>query len=215
MDMPAYPGEGLSPSQLIFALNEELKRVAYSPSYVADFVHAADHTNRHFWDSFTLDTISQFDQDTSTALATIREWRNSFISINRVPLDVLSLIPAHLSSNRDVFCASFVCRHWRRTFIQHAALWSRLYLTMTKGRPLRENPPGAFERVCTLYIIAVRDSTSDPSVPRPGTAFSSCSTNRKLDFIYNHWTDIQEFSNVVSGPLPLLRTLKMNVIYES
>jgi hypothetical protein len=34
MDTDAYPGEGLSLSQLIFALNEELKRVAYSPSYV-------------------------------------------------------------------------------------------------------------------------------------------------------------------------------------
>jgi hypothetical protein len=35
MDTHAYPGRGLSLSQLVFALNEELKRVAYSPSYVA------------------------------------------------------------------------------------------------------------------------------------------------------------------------------------
>ena len=30
-----YPGRGLSLQQLVFALSEELKRVAYSPSYVA------------------------------------------------------------------------------------------------------------------------------------------------------------------------------------
>ena len=35
MDIHNYPGRGLSLSQLIFALNEELKRVAYSPPYVA------------------------------------------------------------------------------------------------------------------------------------------------------------------------------------
>ena len=32
MAIHAYPGQGLSPSQLIFALNEELKRVAYCSS---------------------------------------------------------------------------------------------------------------------------------------------------------------------------------------
>lgn len=35
MDAHAYPGNGLSLSQLIFALNEGLKRTGYSPSYVA------------------------------------------------------------------------------------------------------------------------------------------------------------------------------------
>ena len=48
--------------------------------------------------SFTPDEISQLDRDTSTALSIIREWRNSFAAVNRVPLDVLSLIPAHLPS---------------------------------------------------------------------------------------------------------------------
>ena len=31
MDAHTYPGKGLSLPQLVFALNEELKRVAYSP----------------------------------------------------------------------------------------------------------------------------------------------------------------------------------------
>ena len=34
MDTRDYPGQDLSLSQLIFALNEEVKRVAFSPSYV-------------------------------------------------------------------------------------------------------------------------------------------------------------------------------------
>jgi hypothetical protein len=32
-----YPGKGLSLSQLTFALNEELGRTAYSPSYVVKY----------------------------------------------------------------------------------------------------------------------------------------------------------------------------------
>ena len=38
MNMHSYPGRGLSLSQLVFALNEELKRVAYSPLYVANVI---------------------------------------------------------------------------------------------------------------------------------------------------------------------------------
>ena len=36
MDAQTYPGRGLSLSQLTFALNEELKRAAHSPPYVAN-----------------------------------------------------------------------------------------------------------------------------------------------------------------------------------
>ncbi|KAF9783898.1 hypothetical protein BJ322DRAFT_1109745 [Thelephora terrestris] len=55
MDAHNYPGRGLSLSQLVFALNEELKRVAPSPL-------------------ITLEAFSQLDRDASNALATIREW---------------------------------------------------------------------------------------------------------------------------------------------
>ena len=37
MDQYTHPGKGLSLSQLAFALNEELKHAAYSPSYVAKY----------------------------------------------------------------------------------------------------------------------------------------------------------------------------------
>ncbi|KAF9783877.1 hypothetical protein BJ322DRAFT_1109723 [Thelephora terrestris] len=73
MDAHTYPGRGLSLSQLIFALNKELKRLAHSPLY-------------------TLEAVSQLDRDASIALATIREWRNSFAHVNRIPTDILSLI---------------------------------------------------------------------------------------------------------------------------
>src|SRR5882762_1087255 len=78
--------------------------------------------------SITLDVVSQLERDLSAALTALREWKNSLVRINRIPLDILSLIPTHLSSQKDRFRASFVCRHWRRVFLQHAALWSQLLL---------------------------------------------------------------------------------------
>lgn len=38
MDTHIYPGKGLSLSQLVFALNKELKRVAFSPSWVEKII---------------------------------------------------------------------------------------------------------------------------------------------------------------------------------
>ena len=38
---------------------------------------------------------------------------------------------------------------------------------------------------------------------------------RSLDFRHNSWTDIQRFSDLSPGPLPLLRTLEINVASES
>ena len=133
------------------------------------------------------------------------------VPINCIPLDVLSLVPVHLSSNRDVFRASFVCRHWRRTFIQCAALWSRLYLTRARTdlyvKTLLERSKGT-----VLDIVAVCNP-----LHRPGTlALLSPHAQRlgNLDFAYCSWAAIQQFSEVVSGSIPLLQTLKIHSVYE-
>jgi hypothetical protein len=50
MSTLTYPGQGLSLSQLVFALNEELKRVANSPSWVA---------YDHFWRTVLIVPLTQ------------------------------------------------------------------------------------------------------------------------------------------------------------
>ena len=138
-------------------------------------------------------------------LANLREWRNSFIYINRIPSEILSLIPTHLSSREDIFRASSVCRHWRGTFIQYAPLWSQLILS--KGEPytktLLERAKGS-----ALDIITERgDPASVVTLLLPHNQ-----QIKSLEFELGHWEDIQKFSEVNSGPLPLLRTLKINVV---
>ncbi|KAF9783773.1 hypothetical protein BJ322DRAFT_1067017 [Thelephora terrestris] len=183
MDTHAYPGKGLSLSQLVFALNEEIKRVACPPR-------------------FTLEEVSQLDRDVSIALASIREWKNSFVRINRIPMDILSLLPHHLSSQQDRFHAASVCRHWRKILLKCGALWSQVLLRKgeecvstllerAKGSPLdilfhRGAPAG------TIALISPRAQQI-----------------RCLELILVDWRDVIKFSEFNSGQLPLLRTLKI------
>ena len=157
--------------------------------------------------SFTFDNISQLDQDVSTASAAIREWRNTFVPINRVPLDILSLIPAHLASQKDRFRASFVCRHWRRTFLQRATLWSELYLSMGEAyvKTLLGRAKGSMLDIFAGhtkslgYVVDLRSHTKQIGY---------------LDFSYHYWKNIQRFSEVNSGPFPLLHTLRIDAVSE-
>ena len=145
-------------------------------------------------------------RDTSAALATIHEWINSFVPINRLPTDVFSLIPTHLSSQKDRFRSTFVSRHWRRTFLQYAALWSRLDLS--KGEiyveTLLERAKGS-----PLNVLA---SSLDPI----GAMILLPPYTKQIadiEFTNSGWAVIRRFSEITSGPLPLLRTLNINVIW--
>ena len=155
------------------------------------------------FDRFTLDTVSQLDQDTSTALATIREWRNSFAPINRVPLDILSLIPTYLPYQKDRLLATFVCRHWRRTFLQQGTLWSRIFFKKGEvyAKTLLERAKGS-----ALDIIIEKDSPIDTVI----SLLSPYARQIKhLRFTRTCWPDIAKFSEAGSGQLPLLRTLNI------
>lgn len=152
--------------------------------------------------SLTPDQVAQLRRDTLIASATICDWVNSFTGIGRVPLDVLVLIPTYLSSQKDRFRASFVCRRWRRTFLQCAELWSELFLS--KG-----------EAYVKTLLSRVKGSALDvivgPRVPVSITALLSSYTKqfRSLRFMRNKSRDIQIFLEVNSGPLPLLRILEI------
>jgi hypothetical protein len=137
-------------------------------------------------------------------LAGIREWRNSFIPINRVPLDVLSLIPTHLDSQRDRFLATFVCRHWRRTFLQHGVLWAQLLLKRGEAyaKTLLARAKGS--------SLDISTSCNDPAGALEAL-YPYTQQIRSINFTFSFWEDIQRFSEANSGALPLLSSLTINV----
>ena len=167
------------------------------------------HEEQHadFFHRFTFDYVSQLDRDILTASVTTREWRNSFVRVNRIPLDVLSSIPTHLSSQKDRFRASFVCRHWRRTFLQHAVLWSQLYLR--KGevytKTLLKRAKGSTLDITTRSTTPASTATLLPT---------HMAQIRYLNFEFSHWKDIQMFSEINPRLLPLLHTLRIHATRE-
>ena len=76
--------------------------------------------------------------------------KNTFAPINRIPYEVLSIIPDHWASrclaDDDIITLTHVCRGWRELFISRPSLWARLdctnvektrtYIERSKSSPL-------------------------------------------------------------------------------
>ena len=152
-----------------------------------------------------LDEVLELKRDILTALATIHELINSFAPINCISSDVLSLIPTHLPDLGDRFRATFVCRHWRRTFLQYAPLWSRLDLSKGKvyAKTILERAKGSPLSILASGVESVGTIVLLPPYVKQIT---------DLEFTNSHWAYIRRFSGISSGPLPLLRTLTINAI---
>ena len=151
--------------------------------------------------------FSRLTEDLSAVLTTLHERRNSLAPINRLPLDVLCLIPTHLTSLPDRLRVTFVCRHWRSIFVQHAALWSQLYLdgitNLLLVRTLLERAKGApLDITVDYYKSTFRDLTLlTPS----GRQIRSLELKKPSSY------EVQDLSTAISGPLPLLHTLEIDL----
>ena len=151
-----------------------------------------------------MDEVLELEYDTLAALTTIREWINSFVPINRLPVDVLSTISTHLPPQKDRFHATFVCRHWRRTLLQHAGLWS--HICLAKGevyvKTLLKRAKGSPLSILASGMDPVDTITLLPPYAKQIT---------DLEFAN---MDISRFSKIISGPLPFLRTLNLDTVHE-
>ena len=155
---------------------------------------------------FFFSQFSQLSEDILTASTIIHERRNSLAPINRLPLDVLCLIPTHLASPSDRLQVTFVCRHWRRTFLQYAVLWSKLYLT---GVTDQLHMKTLLERAKGSPLDITADYYMTP-IPDDVTLVSPFARQiRSLDLKHTFSANIQGLSTAISGPLPLLHTLKI------
>ena len=72
--------------------------------------------------------------------------KNTFTPINRIPEDVLSLVPRYRDTDKELVTLTHVCRGWRERFIACSSLWTaldctsveqtRVHLERSKGSPL-------------------------------------------------------------------------------
>jgi len=137
---------------------------------------------------------------------TIHERKNFLAPVNRLPLDVLCLIPMHLAPLGDRLRVTLVCRHWRRTFLQHATLWSQLHLTGRMDQLLVRTLLGRVKG-SPLDITANYDKSPIHDV----TLLSPFAQQiRSLELKQATSDEVQDLSVAISGPLPLLHTLEID-----
>jgi hypothetical protein len=84
-------------------------------------LHVATHVS-----GFQVDAL---EQDAFEVLRLVRSMKNSLAPINRIPPEVLSLIPDYYHEyniDQDLIAFTHVCRSWRDTFISRSSLWTKL-----------------------------------------------------------------------------------------
>ena len=84
-------------------------------------------------------------------MSLVRSVKNTFVPINRIPHDVLSLIPDYWAdedtADDDLITLTHVCHGWRELFISRPSLWARLdcknvektrtYIERSQSSPLK------------------------------------------------------------------------------
>ncbi|KAF9649018.1 hypothetical protein BDM02DRAFT_3114551 [Thelephora ganbajun] len=114
--MSAYPGQGLSTDELLFALGKDLERKLARPYPPFDFAE--------------VDTL---EKSLSKIFMRIRTMRNALVPVNRLPIEILRQIPWWLPYVCNIIAASHVCRYWRAAFLSYSDLWTYLDCRSTRA----------------------------------------------------------------------------------
>ena len=112
----------------------------------------------------------------------------------------------HLPALSDRLRVTFVCRHWRRAFLQHSTLWSQLHLTGWIGQPLVKTLLGRVKgSPLDITLNYYESPVYDLTLLSPLTQ-----QIRSLEIQSACSDKVQDLSMAISGPLPLLDTLKID-----
>ena len=144
--------------------------------------------------------------------------KNRLAPINRIPPEVLTLIPDWDTDYNDqgVIALTHVCRAWREVFISRSSLWTdfdcvdadktRVYLERSKSCPIN------------LRLQRMADSSpNDPSLPPHDPFFQVIPRaigRLKSLFIGATPGNLQEIIDHLSHPAPLLDELSINGGFE-
>jgi len=138
---------------------------------------------------------------------------NALAPINRIPPDVLSMIPNYWEDDdrdKGLIGLTHVCRSWRDIITSRPLLWTRLdctsvsktklYIERSKSCPLEISLKDA-------YVTSYREKAFIPTVPhidRFRTLSVSGEPTEALPFLVRHF----------SCPVPLLDTLKISLVID-
>ena len=164
--------------------------------------------------SILVPQVDRLEEDPLEVLRLVRSARNTLAPINRVPPELFeSLIPQHWSKNdtdRAVITMTHVCQRWRAILTTRSSLWTRLvctdaektrtYIERSKSTPLEINVHRS-EHLFTLKNVLPL------VIPHNGRVASIHITGD--EYIFGC------FAGLLSGSIPLLRDLQINLTDES
>ena len=140
----------------------------------------------------------------------VRSVKNDFAPINRIPPEVLSLIPDYCDNYDTLITLTHVCHGWRELFISRSSLWAsldctnvektRVYIERSKSSPLEisllEKHHGSAYCDEALLLAA-------PHINRLSS----------LD-VYGPSHILADLNKYFTCPTPLLRKLKIDLAFD-
>jgi len=130
--------------------------------------------------------------------------------IDRLPPEVLALIPAYLSASRELISATHVCKRWRNAFVASPSLW-----TTFNNEEMHHDALAAYLARCGGTEIDVTFSTNrDKNLPFLQLVAPHSVQIRSVKIPSIPWSQISEISDTFSLPLPRLKQVEISVKRE-
>jgi hypothetical protein len=154
--------------------------------------------------------VNEIATRTRAIWTSARYLQNSFVSVNRLPPEVLGLIPSSLHSKRDLLNATAVCRYWRNYLLSSPDLWCDVDCPRHRGPPQEQMFQECLERSrnvpLNVRVISIRylpDIT--PHLARFSTLEIRVAAPGQFSVIASHF----------NKPAPILRTLSISAAIRS
>ena len=135
---------------------------------------------------------------------------NTFPTINRLPPEVLALIPSFLTSHKDLVFTTHVCRHWRKTIIASPSLWSHL-----DNDAMHQNLVAVYMDRCGGVPLDVTFSSDmGKNISFVEKIVFHSSHIRDIRIPYHCWHYVAKFSDAFIFPLPSLRAVDLSIGHD-
>ena len=149
-------------------------------------------------------TFVQIDQAMVKVPSTLCQLKNSLAPINRLPPEVLALVPAFRDSEKDLINATAVCKYWRRTFVSTPDLWTNLSCSERASTDIIRPRINAYFARSGAVPVNVQMHAHASRLLSPYTGRIS-----RLTLFIDGQSDIDEISKRLSKPAPLLETITL------
>jgi hypothetical protein len=128
------------------------------------------------------------------------------VPVNRLPPEILALIPTFRESERDLLSATTVCEYWRRTLISTPNLWTKIVY------PRGANPQVVPPRV-QAYLERSESVPIHVRIRAHASQFLSSHTGRisSLEMFLDHPSNLDDIAQHLSKPAPILETINLRV----